>query len=36
VLETLRTGAAGQAEQNFNVMTGWNVETGLTMTPIYP
>ncbi|AUZ25907.1 N-acetyl-gamma-glutamyl-phosphate reductase [Bacillus subtilis] len=36
VIDNLMKGAAGQAVQNFNVMNGWNEETGLTMTPIYP
>lgn len=36
VIDNLMKGAAGQAVQNFNLMNGWNEETGLTMTPIYP
>ncbi|MFP7231829.1 N-acetyl-gamma-glutamyl-phosphate reductase [Bacillus subtilis] len=36
VIDNLMKGAAGQAVQNFNVMNGWNEETGLTMMPIYP
>ncbi|MBU5246352.1 N-acetyl-gamma-glutamyl-phosphate reductase [Bacillus sp. FSL K6-1012] len=36
VIDNLMKGAAGQAVQNFNIMNGWNEETGLTMTPIYP
>ncbi|MCL6425778.1 N-acetyl-gamma-glutamyl-phosphate reductase [Bacillus subtilis] len=36
VIDNLMKGAAGQAVQNFNLMNGWNEETGLTITPIYP
>jgi N-acetyl-gamma-glutamyl-phosphate reductase len=36
VIDNLVKGAAGQAIQNFNVMMGWNEESGLTYMPIYP
>nr|Q846B4.1 RecName: Full=N-acetyl-gamma-glutamyl-phosphate reductase; Short=AGPR; AltName: Full=N-acetyl-glutamate semialdehyde dehydrogenase; Short=NAGSA dehydrogenase [Bacillus amyloliquefaciens]AAO72303.1 acetylglutamyl phosphate reductase [Bacillus amyloliquefaciens] len=36
VIDNLMKGAAGQAVQNFNLMNGWDEETGLTIiTPIY-
>lgn len=36
VIDNLVKGAAGQAVQNLNIMNGWQEETGLTMTPVYP
>lgn len=36
VIDNLMKGAAGQAVQNLNIMNGWQEETGLTMTPVYP
>ena len=36
VQDNLVKGAAGQAVQNLNIMNGWQEETGLTMTPVYP
>jgi N-acetyl-gamma-glutamyl-phosphate reductase len=36
VIDNLVKGAAGQAIQNFNMMMGWDEESGLSFTPIYP
>lgn len=36
VIDNLMKGAAGQAVQNLNIMNGWQEETGLMMTPVYP
>jgi len=36
VIDNLVKGAAGQAVHNLNLMFGWNEETGINQTPIYP
>ena len=36
VIDNLVKGAAGQAVQNLNLMMGWDEDTGLHFTPVYP
>src|SRR5699024_520744 len=36
VIDNLVKGASGQALQNLNIMSGWDVQTGLHQQPIYP
>lgn len=36
VIDNVMKGASGQAVQNMNIMNGWNENTGLTITPVYP
>ncbi|GEB76628.1 N-acetyl-gamma-glutamyl-phosphate reductase [Sporolactobacillus inulinus] len=36
VIDNVVKGAAGQAVQNLNIIKGWDEQTGLTFTPIYP
>ncbi len=36
VIDNLVKGAAGQAIQNWNIMNGWEEETGLLIAPSYP
>jgi N-acetyl-gamma-glutamyl-phosphate reductase len=36
VIDNVVKGAAGQAVQNMNLMNGWEVTTGLQVTPVYP
>lgn len=36
VIDNVMKGAAGQAVQNWNIMSGWAEDTGLTFTPLYP
>ncbi|WP_025028263.1 N-acetyl-gamma-glutamyl-phosphate reductase [Caldalkalibacillus mannanilyticus] len=36
VIDNVVKGAAGQAVQNLNLMSGWEITTGLQMTPVYP
>lgn len=36
VIDNLMKGAAGQAVQNFNIMNGWDEQTGLKLLPMYP
>lgn len=36
VIDNMVKGAAGQAIQNLNLMNGWPVTTGLTLSPVYP
>ncbi|GGH85499.1 N-acetyl-gamma-glutamyl-phosphate reductase [Pullulanibacillus pueri] len=36
VIDNVVKGASGQAIQNMNILCGWDENTGLTMTPVYP
>ncbi|MCO7127339.1 N-acetyl-gamma-glutamyl-phosphate reductase [Sporolactobacillus shoreicorticis] len=36
VIDNIVKGAAGQAVQNLNIIKGWDEQTGLGFTPIYP
>nr|WP_230501544.1 N-acetyl-gamma-glutamyl-phosphate reductase [Sutcliffiella rhizosphaerae] len=36
VIDNVMKGASGQAIQNMNIMNGWEEQTGLQMTPVYP
>ncbi|MCP8617317.1 N-acetyl-gamma-glutamyl-phosphate reductase [Salirhabdus salicampi] len=36
VIDNVVKGAAGQAIQNMNLLNGWDVETGLKQTTVYP
>jgi len=36
VIDNVVKGAAGQAVQNLNIIKGWDEQTGLGFTPIYP
>ncbi|MCO7176380.1 N-acetyl-gamma-glutamyl-phosphate reductase [Sporolactobacillus kofuensis] len=36
VIDNVVKGAAGQAVQNLNIIKGWDEQTGLSFTPIYP
>ncbi|MED1204051.1 N-acetyl-gamma-glutamyl-phosphate reductase [Heyndrickxia acidicola] len=36
VIDNLVKGAAGQAIQNMNLLGGWNEQTGIHHTPVYP
>lgn len=36
VIDNVVKGAAGQAVQNLNLIQGWDEQTGLTYTPVYP
>ncbi|MEB3102359.1 N-acetyl-gamma-glutamyl-phosphate reductase [Ferviditalea candida] len=36
VIDNIVKGAAGQAVQNLNLMMGWDEQTGLRLTPIFP
>jgi len=36
VIDNVVKGAAGQAIQNLNLMNGWDIQTGLEFTPVYP
>jgi N-acetyl-gamma-glutamyl-phosphate reductase len=36
VIDNVVKGASGQAIQNLNIMNGWDQQTGLSFTPIYP
>lgn len=36
VIDNVMKGASGQAVQNMNIMNGWNEQTGLKITPVYP
>ncbi|WP_100489464.1 N-acetyl-gamma-glutamyl-phosphate reductase [Sporolactobacillus pectinivorans] len=36
VIDNVVKGAAGQAIQNLNIIKGWDEQTGLKFTPIYP
>ncbi|MBS2968360.1 N-acetyl-gamma-glutamyl-phosphate reductase [Metabacillus sp. KIGAM252] len=36
VIDNLMKGAAGQAVQNYNLMNGWDEQTGLRLVPMYP
>ncbi|TGA97823.1 N-acetyl-gamma-glutamyl-phosphate reductase [Sporolactobacillus shoreae] len=36
VIDNVVKGAAGQAIQNLNIIKGWDEQTGLKLTPIYP
>ncbi|MNJ80848.1 N-acetyl-gamma-glutamyl-phosphate reductase [compost metagenome] len=36
VIDNVVKGAAGQAIQNLNIMMGWDEDTGLKQSPVYP
>ena len=36
VIDNVMKGASGQAVQNMNIMNGWDEQTGLNITPVYP
>ncbi len=36
VIDNLTKGSSGQAVQNLNVMMGWDEQTGLNMSPVFP
>lgn len=36
VIDNVMKGASGQAVQNMNIIKGWNEQTGLKFTPVYP
>jgi N-acetyl-gamma-glutamyl-phosphate reductase len=36
VIDNVMKGASGQAVQNMNIINGWEENTGLQMTPVYP